>query len=143
MIHGADTSFLVQVEVLGHPGHVAARRVLHRLLDEGGALAVAPQVLAEFIHVTTDPRRFAQPLDVQTARLRAQQWWSATDTVQVFPTRDAVALFHTWLEEHRLGRRRLLDTLLAATYCTAEVGSIVSTNARDFRVFGRFSIIET
>jgi len=143
LIHGIDTSFLVQVEVLEHPGHASARAVLEQLLDESGAFAIAPQVLAEFIHVTTDRRRFERPLDVRAARLRAERWWNAKEVVRVFPTERAVALFHTWLGEFRLGRKRLLDTMLAATYCASDVASIVSTNARDFRVFGCFSIIET
>ena len=58
MIHGVDTGFLVAAEVLEHAQHAAARDTLKRLLTAGDFFAVAPQVLAEFIHVVTDPRRF-------------------------------------------------------------------------------------
>jgi hypothetical protein len=44
------------------------------VLTAGDVIAVAPQVLAEFIHVVTDPRRFAQPLDMNAARHVAEQW---------------------------------------------------------------------
>jgi predicted nucleic acid-binding protein len=46
------------------PDHVAARATLSRLLGNGDRLALAPQVLAEFIHVVTDSRRFRQPVEI-------------------------------------------------------------------------------
>ena len=64
MIHGLDTSFLVAAEVTEHAEHAGAQDTLARLLSAGDFLALAPQVLAEFIHIVTDSRRFAQPLDM-------------------------------------------------------------------------------
>jgi hypothetical protein len=63
MIHGLDTGFLVAAEVTEHGEHTGARATLARLLAAGDLIAIAPQVLAEFIHIVTDPRRFRQPLD--------------------------------------------------------------------------------
>lgn len=142
MIHGLDTTLLVQAEVAGHPGHAPARRLLDRLLGDGHSFALAPQVLAEFIHVVTDPKRFERPLAMDAARRRAAQWWSAQEVVPALPDERTVACFLGWLHEHRLGRKRLLDTLLAATYLTNDVRSILSTNARDFAVFGCFEILQ-
>lgn len=76
MSHGLDTSFLVAVEVAGHPGHAEARSFLNRVLDGEEGIALAPQVLAEFIHVVTDARRFQRPLTVAQARERAERWCS-------------------------------------------------------------------
>ncbi len=67
MRRGLDTDFLVQVEVSGHPQHTAARRKLDELLDAGDVLVLAPQVLAEFIHVITDDRRFSEPFPMDRA----------------------------------------------------------------------------
>ena len=39
------------------------------------------------------------------------------------------------------GRKRLLDTQLAATYFCQDVRSIVSSNIRDFEIFGCFDVI--
>ncbi len=64
MIHGLDTGFLVAAEVTEHVEHTGARDTLARLLSAGDLIAIAPQVLAEFIHIVTDPRRFVQPLDM-------------------------------------------------------------------------------
>jgi predicted nucleic acid-binding protein len=85
MIHGLDTGFLVAAEVLEHAEHVAARDTLARLISAGDLIAIAPQVLAEFIHIVTDPRRFTQPLDIMAARQFAEQWWTARKVVRVFP----------------------------------------------------------
>jgi predicted nucleic acid-binding protein len=142
MDRGIDTTFLVQVEIKGHARHAQARAQLGRMLDAGDRLALAPQVLAEFIHVVTDPMRFSDPLDVAAASERAEQWWSAEEVRQVSPDDHAVQLFFQWMAEHRLGRKRLLDTMLAATYFAAGVTSIVSTSARDFKVFGAFEVVE-
>jgi predicted nucleic acid-binding protein len=55
---------------------------------------------------------------------------------QVYPNESAMRLFHDWMRQHRLGRKRILDTLLAATCFANDVADIVTTNARDFTVFG-------
>ena len=141
MIHGMDTGFLVSAEVVEHPDHAAARATLSRLLNDGDRVALAPQVLAEFIHVVTDSRRFSRPLEMSIARRIALEWWTARQVDHVFPAAEATRQFLDWLEHMRLGRKRLLDTLLAATYCKGGVRSILTTNPDDFGVFDCFGII--
>lgn len=141
MNHGLDTSFLVAAEIVEHPEHSAARETISRLLANGDGIAIAPQVLAEFIHVASDSRRFTQPLDVNTARQLALQWWTARAVVRVYPDDRTVIRFLDWLQVHALGRKRLLDTLLAATYENAGISSLLTTNARDFTVFGCFQCV--
>ena len=141
MIHGVDTGFLVAAEVLEHAQHAAARDTLKRLLTAGDFFAVAPQVLAEFIHVVTDPRRFQQPLDITEAHRLAEQWWTAREVIRVFPDNASTHQFLTWLRQFFLGRKRLLDTLLAATYNQAGIRSLLTTNPADFAIFGVFTSI--
>src|SRR4030095_1943610 len=81
MIHGLDTGFLVAAEVTKHGEHTGARATLARLLAAGDLIAIAPQVLVEFIHIVTDPRRFIQPLDMTMARQLAEQWWTAREGI--------------------------------------------------------------
>jgi predicted nucleic acid-binding protein len=141
MIHGLDTGFLIAAELVEHAEHAVARDTLARVLAASDQIAIAPQVLAEFSHVATDPRRFTQPLDLNAARRLAEQWWTASETVQVFPDSGAVSQFLTWLHQFSLGRKRLLDTLLAATYRQAGIQSLLTTNQADFLVFGVFTCI--
>jgi predicted nucleic acid-binding protein len=141
MIHGLDTGFLVAAEVAEHSEHLAARAVVARLIATGDSLALAPQVLAEFIHVVTDSRRFSKPLDMARALQLGEQWWTAREVVRVFPDHAATWQFLAWLRQFTLGRKRLLDTLLASTYRQAGVESILTTNPTDFAVFGVFRCI--
>ena len=141
MIHGFDTSFLVAAEVIEHPSRQAALAKLHALSEEGDEFAIAPQVLTEFIHAVTDSKRFITPLTMNAARDVAQEWWTAKEILQVTPGAEAVAQFFAWHRSHQLGRKRLLDTLLAATYRCAGVQSILTLNAADFAVLGGFQCI--
>ena len=139
MIHGLDTSFLVAVEVSSHKEHASARSRFQRLLKARDTFALAPPILAEFIHVVTDPRRFSTPLTVEQAVDRAGIWWNAAEVLHVFPTTESTLLCLRWLEEHRLGRKRLLDTMLASTFQASGVASILTLNRDDFELFGCFS----
>ena len=141
MRRGLDTTFLVQAEVLEHPGHDAAKAKVEERLGANDTLVLAPQVAAELVHIVTDANRFANPLPMAQAVARAELWWHAKEVAHALPNHDAVCLFLKWLREHQLGRKRLLDTMLAATYFCHGVRSIVSSNARDYAVFGCFKVI--
>jgi hypothetical protein len=138
-IHGIDTTFLVQVEVREVPGHEAAREWLdHALEKHPQPLALAPQVLTEFVHVVTDPRRFAEPLSMEEALAKALGWWEAREVKLIYPSLDSTRLAMMWLRQYRLGRKRLLDTQLAATYYAAGITRLLTLNMSDFEVFGVF-----
>lgn len=141
MIHGLDTGFLIAVEHSEHDDHAAARTTLAGLSAAADQFALAPQVMAEFLHVVTDRRRFVQPMDMPTAIHIAQRWWSAKEVVRVFPDAAATQQFLVWLTQHFLGRKRILDTLLAATFHQAGIHSVLTTNPADFAVFGMFTCI--
>lgn len=139
---GIDTSFLVAVESTVHEHGFAARELLDRFKLDGEVLALNPDVLSEFIHVMTDGKRLEEPLTVDEAIGQAMTWWSAMKVVRVFPNESSIDLFLDWCQKYHLGRKRLRDTMLAASYFTAGVTRIVTLNAKDFRVFGCFEIIE-
>jgi hypothetical protein len=50
-------------------------------------------MLAEFIHIITDPKRMPQPLSMADAIGRAEHWWQAAEVVRVFPDGQAVTDF--------------------------------------------------
>ncbi len=140
MINGLDTTFLIEMEVQGHPNHEAARKMVDRALERGDSFALTSQVLLEFVHVITDSRRFEVPLSMEQALERAGFWWKSSDVVQLYPTDQSTALFLDWMRRYKLGRKRILDTMLAAILHTSGVHSVYSTNMDDFAVFGCFSV---
>ncbi len=138
---GLDTTFLVEVSVWEHVGHNAARAEMMARLAKGDVFVLAPQVLAEFVHVVTDSHRFERPLNMPEAIQKAESWWNAGEVEHVSPTPESVLLFFKWINQFKLGRKRLLDTMLAATYCSHRVSSILTSNARDYRSFDCFEVI--
>ena len=141
MRHGLDTTFLVAVEVTCHPDHAAARALAKTLRQNGDRFAITPQVVAEFVHIVTDGRRFSAPLTVAQALQRAQVWWDAKDVDRVLPSDETVTWFLAALARHRLGRKRVLDTLLAGTFRSADISSILTLNPADFAVFNEFACV--
>lgn len=140
---GVDTSFLVALAVREHPGHERSRELFEKEIVGGTAtMAIAAQALTEFCHVVTDERRFERPLTIADAVDVCEQWWNAQECRAVTVDGDVGVLFLAWMREFRLGRKRLLDTLLAATYHRAGVTRLASTNWRDFAVFGVFDLVQ-
>ena len=76
------------------------------------------------------------------ALAKANFWWSAKEMERILPHERAVAQFLAWMAEYGLGRKRQLDTLLAATWYESGITRIVTSNARGYRVFRVFEVIE-
>ena len=139
---GVDTTFLVHLEIRECAEHTRAHEWLRREIFDGGeTLSLAPQVLTEFIHVVSDSRRFQNPLSMPDAVSKARFWWNAVEVRRVYPTHESTTNFLDWIIRHALGRKRILDTYLASTYSAAGVARIVTSNARDYSIFGEFEIL--
>ncbi len=138
MTLGIDTGFLVAAEVAEHADHASARLKFQQFRAADDRFALAPQVLAEFVHVVTDPKRFSQPLTMEAALERAEIWWESPEVDPIGADAFSMNTFFAWMRQHRLGRKRILDTLLASTFREAGVQSILTTNSRDFAVLGGF-----
>jgi predicted nucleic acid-binding protein len=138
---GLDTSFLVAWAIPEHPAHPACRRLAADAVQRGRIFGLTVGILAEFIHVVTDPRRFANPLTMADATAIATFWAHATE-VSLLPQPASVAIIWLdWLHRHRLGRKRLLDTLMAATWHGAHITEVFTLNPADFEIFGVFTFV--
>ena len=137
---GIDANFLIAGELQEHIHHAAVRGLLDSLVDSGERFALAPQVLAEFLHVVTDGRRLQSPRTMTEALELAELWRTAVDVVVLAPGPDALELFFRWMSEFSLGRKRVLDTMLAATYATG-ITRIATIDVRDFQVFRVFQFV--
>ena len=110
MILAVDTDALVAFSMVGAPHHRAVRSLFEaRLRASETRLGVTPSVLFEFLHVTTDPRRFEKPMSVAEAHHYVRELWDREDVERILP---GPSLVHRSLElmtRHRLGRKRILD----------------------------------
>ncbi len=139
---GLDTSFLVGLTIREHPAHAACLELFDTdIRGVESSVAICAQVLGEFAHVVTDPRRFSQPLEMDDALGICSQWSHARECRIVEPSQHSMPIFIDWMQRHRLGRKRVLDTLLAANYHSAGINRIATTDWRDFRIFGVFDIV--
>jgi len=138
---GIDTSVLVALENKSHPDHTRVVHSVRKMLKRGERFALCPQVAAEFIHVATDPLRFPAPLTMVQALARTE-WWSTVEQCRwVYPDEESLELFLAWMTGFRLGRKRVLDTMLAATYAVQGVKDLATLDPADFRPFDRFDFI--
>lgn len=126
----------------GAPRHRAAHLLLDaEVREHGGSLAIAPQVMHEFLHVATDPRRFENPLSMQDGLRWSRQLWAATEVVRILPAPGVMDRTLELLDRLRLGRKRILDTALAATLELAGVRRLATFNPGDFRPFAFLELV--
>jgi predicted nucleic acid-binding protein len=101
-IVGVDTNWLVAIAVESHSLHVVAEQSWSDAVAAGQRIGAVPQVLSEFVHVVTDPRRFEEPCPFESALSFAENWWDAEEVAQLFPTAASVRLGWQWMRLHRL-----------------------------------------
>lgn len=137
---GVDTNILVAYVIPEHPAHGKVRERIDHFRLEGRRLALTSGILAEFVHVVTDPKRFENPLTMTEALEWAAFWSDAMEVTIISTEIGAHRLWLDWLGQHRLGRKRLLDTLIAATWWSAGIREAFTLNPADFKIFGVFTL---
>lgn len=138
-----DSDVVVSWIMAGSPRHAVVRAAVKgELRRPGGAIALVPQTLHEVLHVATDPRRFERPLPMKEALQLVRSLWEAREVVRVQPAPHVPLRTLELMERHRLGRKRILDTALAATLEGAGVRRLATFNGDDFRVFPFLEVVE-
>jgi len=138
---GLDTGFLVAWAVPEHANHAACRLLAADAVRQGWTFGITTGILAEFLHVVIDPRRFAHPLTMADATAVASFWSHAAEVSLLRQDSGVTTTWLDWLTRHQLGRKRLLDTLIAATWHSAGITEVWTLNPDDFAVFGCFRLL--
>jgi toxin-antitoxin system PIN domain toxin len=137
---GLDCNILIQLAMADHPAHQKTLEVVQAEIDRGETLVFPPMVGTEFLHVVTDERRFKPPLTM----VEATQWlddFATEPSVNLIGSSPAsFTLTTAWIRTHKLGRKRILDTHLAAVLHTNGAKRLLTSNPSDFKVFG---VLET
>jgi len=98
-------------------------------------------VVTEFLHVVTDPKRFATtPFTMDQAIEWMESFMSSSGIRILEPTEASLALTLSWMGQHQLGRKRVLDTHLAAIYKSQGITRVITSNPKDFRIFEVFDL---
>jgi toxin-antitoxin system PIN domain toxin len=138
-----DTNVLVYAHLPGFAQHERVRSfLLGELHKREVTLCVTPMVLHEFVHVVTDPRRFATPVAMSEAVAIARSYLGRENVECLPENEEVVAEALALLDRHSLGRKRIADTLLAATLMQSGVSELVTCNPDDFRVFEELSLVD-
>jgi predicted nucleic acid-binding protein len=138
---GLDCNILVQLALAEHPRHTATRRIVDYETDRSESLVFPTSVLTEYLHVVTDNRRFTPPLTMSEA-LNSVEELLANPSVTVLESSLASArLTLSWVRQYRLGRKRILDTHLAAILHLNGVRRLLTSNPADFTIFGVFELL--
>ena len=94
-----------------------------------------------FRSVITDPRRFSPPLTMTEALDWVEAFLTNSAVLVVEPAAESAPQTLRWMRQFNLGRKRILDTHLAAVLHTAGVRRLLTSNPGDFAVFRVFEII--
>jgi predicted nucleic acid-binding protein len=137
---GLDCNILVQLAFADHAANAKTLAAVQAETVQGRKLAIPSLVLTEFLHVATDPRRFAPPLTMHEAIDWVHDLLANPVVVLLEPTASSMDQTLRWMKQFSLGRKRILDTHLAAILHTNGVRRLLTANPSDFSVFG---ILET
>ena len=138
---GLDCNILVQLAMEDLVAYSATHRKVNSEIALGNQLILTPQVVNEFLHVVTDPRRFAPPLTMADALDWIEEFRgnSTVDLVETTPASLEQSL--RWMREFNLGRKRVLDTHLAAILYVHGIRRLLTSNPGDFAIFRGLEIV--
>jgi predicted nucleic acid-binding protein len=139
---GVDTDTLVHWAMGDAPHHAAVRRCFEREVRRGCRLGLTLQVLREFLHVTTDARRFEHPLAMPDALRLSLELWTGQEVERLLPAAGDHDRLCELMAQLELGRRRILDTALAVTLESAGVTRLATLNGRDFAIFPFLAVVD-
>ena len=137
---GLDCNVLVQIAIADHPANLRTLAAVQAETQQGTKLVFPSLILTEFLHVVTDERRFAPPLTMPEALDWIEEFLKNPAVSLLEPSQASVNQTLRWMRQFNLGRKRILDTHLAAILHTSGVRRLLTSNPADFTVF---DVLET
>jgi hypothetical protein len=95
---------------------------------KGVKLVFPSLVVNEFLHVATDLRRFAPPLTMPEALDRMEEFLANPMVGLIESTTASIEQTLRWMRQFNLGRKRILDTHLAAVLHAGGVRRLLTAN---------------
>jgi toxin-antitoxin system PIN domain toxin len=138
---GLDCNILVQLAIADHPAHVKTVAAVHALAERGEKIVFPPLVATEFLHVISDARRFDPPLTMVEAMEWLKDFLRNPSVGLVQPSDSSLEITLQWMRQHNLGRKRILDTHLAAVLFSLGITRLLTSNPADFSIFSELEVI--
>jgi predicted nucleic acid-binding protein len=138
---GVDCNILVQLAISDNPINAATLLAVEHEIHQGELLLVPVLAVTEFLHVVTDPKRFDPPLTMIEALDWVQDLFAKAEFKLLESPSESLGEALSWMKRFSLGRKRILDTYLAASLYNAGVRRLLTSNPADFVVFGVFEIV--
>jgi predicted nucleic acid-binding protein len=138
---GLDCNILIQLAFAEHPLYSKTYAAIEAEAKRGTRFALLPLIATEFLHVATDGRRFAPPLTMDEALDWVQEFLVNPMVCLLNPTAESLHQTLRWMRQFNLGRKRILDTHLAAVLHSNGVHRLMTTNPSDFHVFQALEIV--
>jgi predicted nucleic acid-binding protein len=137
---GLDCNILVQLAFADHAANAKTIAAIQAETQKGERLVFPALVVAEFLHVATDARRFAPPLTMAEALDWIEEFLKSPAVGLLEPGQASTDQTFRWMRQFNLGRKRILDTQLAAILHSNGVRRLLTSNPADFAVF---NVLET
>ena len=143
MKRGLDSNVLIYAHLPGMEAHDAVRSyLLRQLQDLEVQLIITPAILHEFVHIVTDARRFDPPVAMSEALALARLYLGRANILCLATDEQAASLAFDLMERNNLGRKRLADTLFAATLLASGVRELITCNPGDYSVFPELRLFD-
>lgn len=138
---GLDCNILVQLAFADHVANAKTVAAVQIETQKGEKLVFPSLVVAEFLHVATDARRFAPPLTMPEALDWIEDFLESPMVSLLEPGQTSMDQTLQWMRQFNLGRKRILDTQLTASLHSHGVRRLLTSNPADFAVFGVLEIV--
>ena len=132
---GLDCNILVQLAIADHPANAKTLTAIQSETQRGEKLVFPPLVATEFLHVVTDERRFSPPLSMNEAMQWLEDFLASASVGLIQPGAASLEQTLKWMRQYNLGRKRILDTHLAAVLYANGVTRLLTSNPADFAIF--------
>lgn len=138
---GLDSNILIQLAAADHERNGATVSLFAEENRRGETFALPSHAVTEFLHIITDARRFDPPM-TQVVALNWIEGFLTLSSVKIIESDAAcLRLMLDWMRQFRLGRKRIIDTHLAATLYSQGVCRLMTSNPKDFEIFGVFEFV--
>lgn len=120
------------------PQHEQAKQWLEEQFSATAVFGLSWQVITAFLRISTNPKAFPQPFDLQEAIEIVGEWLALPNLEILTPTVNHWAIFQSLIIEGQTKAAMMMDAHLAAL--AIEHGATLATTDSDFQ---RFSGLKT